>query len=157
MNQLHQVGPALGGPRLLDLCVHALLEGGEPFPAAQDAHGHRPRWALIAAAAALAAGLVKLIGARKVARAVSDGAGVAARATASAASGAAKTVGRAVSSPLRGLLMIAGLGMVALFGVGLYDVEWLGGLIVGALMAGAGALGLRKAARILRPVKAKGN
>ena len=94
---------------------------------------------------------------RKVAKAVTSGASVAARATASAASGAAKTVGRAVSSPLRGLALIAGLGVFALFGVGLYDVEWLGGMIVGALMAGGGALGLHKALRALRPVKANRN
>ncbi len=113
------------------------------------------KWALLAAAAASLAGLVKLIGARKVAEAVTDGAIKTARVAASTASGAARVVGRAVSSPLRFLAMLLGLALFALAGIGLYDVEWIGGLLSGAALAGATLFGMWKTRLALKPVRVK--
>ncbi|WP_375208204.1 hypothetical protein [Hyphococcus sp.] len=113
------------------------------------------KWALLAAAAGSLAWLVKLIGARNVADAVTTGAIKTARAAASTASGAARAVGRTVSSPLRFLAALLGLALFALAGIGLYDVEWIGGLISGAALAGATLFGMWKSRLAFRPVKVK--
>ena len=113
------------------------------------------KWALIAAAAAALAGLVKLVGARKVADMVAESAVKTARAAASGASAAVKTVGRAVASPFRFLALLFGLALFALTGAGLYDVEWIGGLLSGAALAGAAFFGLWKTRRALVPARVK--
>ncbi len=113
------------------------------------------KWALLAAAAGALAGLVQLIGARKVADAVTEGAVKTARVAASTASGAARAVGRTVSSPLRFLAALFGLALFALAGIGLYDVEWLGGLVSGALLAGATLFGMWKTRLAMRPARVK--
>lgn len=123
--------------------------------APQNAPLGAKKWALLAAAAGALAGLVKLIGARKVADAVAEGAVKTARAAATSASGAARAVGRAVSSPLRFLALLFGLALFALAGVGLYDVEWLGGLLSGAALAGASLWGMWKTRLGFRPVRVK--
>ena len=113
------------------------------------------KWALVAAAAAALAGLVKLIGARRVAEIVTESAVKTARAAATGASIAVKTVGRAVASPFRFLAVLFGLALFALTGAGLYDVEWIGGLISGAALAGTALYGLWKTRRSLAPAKVK--
>ena len=113
------------------------------------------KWTLLAVAAGSLAWLVKLIGARKVAEAVTEGAVRTARAAASTASGAARVVGRTVSSPLRFLAVLFVLALFALAGVGLYDVEWLGGLLSGAALAGASLWGMWKTRLAFRPAKVK--
>ncbi len=113
------------------------------------------KWALIVAAAGALAALVKLIGAKRVAETVAAGAVSVARATARTASGAARAVGRTVSSPLRFLAVLFGLALFALTGIGLYDVEWIGGLLSGAALAGAGLYGFLKTRRIFQPAKAR--
>lgn len=135
----------------------AAMEAG---PAVPDESGEKTaigakKWALIVAAAGALAALVKLIGAKRVAEAVSEGAVRAARATASTASGAARVVGRTISSPLRFLAVLFGLALFALTGVGLYDIEWIGGLVSGAALAGAGLYGFMKIRRIFEPIKAR--
>lgn len=111
------------------------------------------KWALIVAAAGALAALVKLIGAKRVAETVTAGAVSAARATARTASGAARIVGRTVSSPLKFLAVLFGLALFALTGIGLFDVEWIGGLLSGAALAGAGVYGFLKTRRIFQPAK----
>jgi hypothetical protein len=113
------------------------------------------KWALIAAAAGALAALVKLIGARRVAEAVTDGAVRAVRVTGKAASGVASAVGRSVASPLRFLAALFGLVLFALTGVGLFDLEWIGGLLSGAALAGAGLYGFIKTRRVLQPAKVR--
>jgi hypothetical protein len=113
------------------------------------------KWALLAAAAASLAGLVKLIGARRVGAFVTESAVKTARAAATGASVAVKSVGRAVSSPLRFLAMLFGLALFALTGAGLYDVEWIAGLLSGAALAGAGLYGLWKTKRAFNPIRVK--
>jgi len=51
--------------------------------------------------------------------------------------------GRVAGGPLRRLGAFAGLGALALFGAGFYDVEWITGLFVGA--AGVALLWLSSA------------
>jgi len=100
-----------------------------------------------AAALAALAGLVRLVGLRRLktaAAATARAAGKAAAAGAQASLEAAKSVARAASSPLRFFLALAGLGLFALTGVGFYDVEWLGGLLVGAAMASLVLIGAAK-------------
>ena len=113
------------------------------------------KWTLLAVAAAALAGIVKLVGARRVAEIVTEGAVRTARVAATGASVSAKAVGRAVSSPLRFLAVLFGLGLFALTGIGLFDVEWIAGLISGAALSGAGLYGLWKTRRALKPVKVK--
>ncbi|WP_375204186.1 hypothetical protein [Hyphococcus sp.] len=113
------------------------------------------KWALLAVAASALAGIIKLIGARKVADAVAQGAVKTARVAASTASGAARAVGRTVSSPLRFLAALLGLALFALAGIGLYDVEWIGGLVSGAALTGATLFGMWKTRLALKPVRVK--
>lgn len=113
------------------------------------------KWALLAVAAGALAGLIKLIGARRVAEAVAEGAMKTARVAASAASGAVKVVGRTFASPLRYLAVLFGLALFALTGIGLFDIEWIGGLLSGAALMGAGLYGVLKTRKALIPVRAK--
>jgi len=118
-------------------------------------HDGKPaqRAALIAVALGALGWLVKLLGPKRVLKAVEK----TAEATVKASATAAKTVARAVRSPLRALAWIAGLILFALTGVGLYDVEWIGGLVAGAALAGIAAFSTTKVrnALQLRPVRAK--
>lgn len=96
---------------------------------------------LSAAAAATLALIGHLIGWRTIRRNVAAAGphmARAARAAAAAPATAARAIGRKMSSPLRALLIFASLVTAAFIGVGFYDVEWLGGLIVGAAMVIAG-------------------
>ena len=112
-------------------------------------------WALFAAGAGLLAGIVKLVGARKIATAVVDGSVRTAKAAKTAATSAVRVVGRAASSPLRFLTLIGGLLLFAIAGIGFYDLEWIVGLITGAALAGAGLYAMWKMRLILRPARAK--
>ncbi len=113
------------------------------------------KWALMAAAAGALAALVKLIGATRVAEAVTKGAVRAAKVTGKAASGTVKAVRRTISSPLRFLAVLFGLALFALTGIGLFDVEWIGGLISGAALAGAGLYGVFKTRRDSQPIEVR--
>jgi len=113
------------------------------------------RLGLIAVAGAALAGLFRVLGAKRVMRAVKSSANTAAKAAASAATATASAAGRAFRSPLRYIAWVAGLALFALTGVGLYDIEWIGGLIAGAALAGLTAMGMWKTRMALRPVRAK--
>lgn len=111
------------------------------------------RAALIAVALGALGWLVKLLGPRKVLKAVEKTAEASLKATASAA----KTVGRVARSPLRALAWIAGIILFAMTGIGLYDIEWIGGMIAGGAMAGIAAFGALKARGVmsLQPIRVK--
>lgn len=113
------------------------------------------RWTLIAIAAGALAGIVRLVGAKKLLRAAGKGAAATARVSAKAASAAVKVVGRAAASPLRFAALMTGLALFALTGVGLYDIEWIGGLIAGAAMTGLAAYGFMKMRKALAPTPVK--
>ncbi len=124
---------------------------------AENAKPGAKKWALLAAAASSLAGIIKLVGPRRVVKIVSEGATKTARAAATGASVAVKAVGRAVASPFRFIALLGGLALFALTGAGLYDVEWIIGLLTGAALAGMGLFGLWKTKRALAPVKVRQN
>lgn len=105
-------------------------------------HGSKPahRAALIAVALGALGWLVKLLGPKKVLRAVEQ----TAQATVKASAAVAKSAARVVRSPLRYLAWVAGLIVFAMTGVSLFDIEWIGGLIAGAGLAGLAAIGTAK-------------
>lgn len=111
------------------------------------------RAALIAVALGAIGWLVKLLGPRRVLKAVEK----TADATVKASASAAKAMARAARSPLRALAWIAGLVLFALTGVGLYDIEWIGGLVAGATLAGVAAFGVAKTRTMLslEPIRVK--
>lgn len=121
----------------------------------QKASPMAKRLGLIAAAGGVLAVLVRLFGAKKVMRAVKTSAAQAAKVATSAATATASVAGRALRSPLRYLAVMAGLILFALTGVGLYDIEWIGGLVAGAGLAGMAAFGVLKARLALRPAPIK--
>lgn len=107
---------------------------------------------LAALATAALAGLMRLIGfgrIKKAAQVSMEAAGNAAAAGISATANAAKAVVRAAASPFRFMAALAGFAIIALFGAGLYDVEWAGGLVFGALIATTALLGARRARKAL--------
>ncbi|MEL7486962.1 MAG: hypothetical protein AAGJ87_07090 [Pseudomonadota bacterium] len=123
----------------------------------------KPRnWLIAAFATGALAGLVRLLGGKRTINAVREAAATAAPKVARAARDAAKapisavkTAGAAMASPLKWAAAILGLGMLGFVGVGFYNVEWLGGLVVGAALASASAFAAWRArtALSLRPVK----
>lgn len=121
----------------------------------QADHGTKPahRAALIAVALGALGWLVKLLGPKKVLRAAQK----TAEATVKASAAAAKTAVRAVRSPLRFLAWMAGLILFALTGVGLYDIEWIGGLVAGAALSGLAAFSAMRMRSVFRqqPIRVK--
>lgn len=112
------------------------------------------KWALLAAAAAALAGLVKLLGAGNIVRVAGKAASGAAKVSVAAAAGAGRVIGRTVASPLRFAGLMTGLALFSLTGLWLFDIEWMGGLIVGAAMAGVAVYGAMKTRALLKPAKA---
>lgn len=115
----------------------------------QSALGKRA--ALIAVALGAIGWLVKLLGPRKVLRVVER----TAEATVKASGAAAKSLVRVARSPLRALAWIAGIVLFALTGVGLYDIEWIGGLVAGAALVGTAAFGSLKVKSAFQPALAR--
>ena len=109
--------------------------------AADEAQIAKSLAAKLGVAGALTAGLaalVRLIGVGRIAgwlRQAGPAVGKAAKTAAKAPVMAIKAVGRAVASPVRFALLVGALGLFALTGVGLYDIEWIGGLVAGAALA----------------------
>ncbi len=137
-------------PAVVDAPVHdgTIVAGDHGDEKGQPA---AKRWALVAVAAGALAGIVRLIGAKKVLRAVSNGAAVTGRAAAKAGANAAKAVGKAAGSPLLFVGIASGLALFALLGAGLYDIEWIAGLAVGATMAVIALYGAMKVRGLFSP------
>lgn len=139
----------------IEATVAAAPEASAPLSHADEQSGLTARqWAFLGIAAGALAGFVKLIGARKAAKAVVRAAGGAARTAANAAGGAVNAIGKAAGAPLKLAGLLIGLGAFILLGVGLYDVEWLAGLAVGALAVLGGLFGVRRIRRAWRSVSA---
>lgn len=107
---------------------------------------------LMAAGAALV-GAIRIFGFKRVRKVVTQSARRAAETTTQAIGSAAKAAGRVLRSPLRMMAWVAGLSILALTGVGFYDVEWIAGLVVGGALVGVAAYNAMKLR--LRPAKAK--
>jgi len=112
-------------------------------------------WAAIAASAA--ALLARLLGRERVA-AIGRAVAPVARAVAAAPAAALRAAARAASAPIRFAVAFAALAAVGFAGLAIYDVEWVGGAIVGGglvALASVAAFNLRglaaaKAARARR-------
>lgn len=136
---------------------HAAIaeHGPADDPASPPAKG----WTIYVGAAAALAAVLKLIGARRL---VAAGAAIGpvvrqtAEAVASGAAKAGEAIGRAVASPFRAAFLATGLGLFALTGIWLFDVEWLAGLLFGALSAGIVLFGLGKVRRSRGPAVWRG-
>jgi len=100
-------------------------------------------WLAAGAVAAALAGLIRLFGWSRIAAALAK----AGKAAAAAPAIAARHVGQAVKRPVRSLLVVLGLSLFALAGVGIYDVEWLAGMIAGGALVAAGLVGVRRIGR----------
>lgn len=107
----------------------------------------------LAAGAAVLAALGGLVGWKKIKRAFLAAGPMAAgaiRAAAASPARAARAIGAAAARPLRIALAFASLGLFALFGIGLYDVEWAAGLVAGALAVALVWAATGKARKTLR-------
>lgn len=108
---------------------------------------------LIAAGAAVLAALGGLIGWKRLRRAALAAGPVLAEAARSAAKAPAAVVraaGAAMARPFRFAAFLVSLAAFALFGVWLYDVEWLGGLAAGAAGVAAMWMGSARLHRFAR-------
>ena len=146
------LAPANAGdldPAAFPVTVEAPVVAHAADTVAQADHASKPaqRAALIAIALGALGWLVKLLGPKKVLRAAQK----TAEATVKASAAAAKTAVRAVRSPLRFLAWTAGLILFALTGVGLYDIEWIGGLVAGVALAGVAAFSTMRVRSVFRP------
>ncbi|MFN3959390.1 MAG: hypothetical protein ACK4NP_05705 [Parvularculaceae bacterium] len=102
-------------------------------------------WLAGGAIAAALAGLIRLFGWSRMGAALA----AAGKTAAAAPVVAVRYVGEAVKRPVRSMLLVLGLSLFALAGVGIYDVEWLAGMIAGGALAAAGFLGVRRIGRAL--------
>lgn len=142
-----------GHPMIVEAQATQLLAHGGDHADEVSAASTGKKYALFAIAAGAIAGLVRLIGARRVADAVVSGTVKTAKVAGKAAIAAAGAVGRAAKKPLRLILVLFGLGVFALTGVGVYGLEWSAGLISGAGLALAATYGAWKTRLALRPAR----
>ena len=112
------------------------------------------RLGLIGLAGGILAVLVKLIGVNKVMRVIKGSARKAAKVATATAEATVGAAARVMRSPLRYVAWTAGLFLFAITGISVFDLEWVGGLIVGASLSGILCLGLWKTRLALRPVRA---
>ncbi|HPE31105.1 MAG TPA: hypothetical protein PLV61_07915 [Parvularculaceae bacterium] len=113
---------------------------------------------IAAAATAALAALFHLIGAKRIGRWFRAAAPVAAKAASAVAAApiaAAKAVGRAAASPVRFALLMAGLGVFALTGFSLFDVEWAGGLLAGGAIVALAWTASARTRRALVAIRTK--
>ncbi len=142
-------------PVRIEYAVNVADHGEERIAA--EAHPAK-HWAIAGAAAAALAALARLIGFKKINAAIDAAApviGRAANAAVRASGSAVRAIAAAAASPFRFALLMGGLALVALTGVGFYDVEWAGGLAVGAVFTGSFFLGARRFRKVLtiRPAR----
>jgi hypothetical protein len=130
-----------------------------PVEHAADEAAPLPAAAKLGIAAVLAAAFVNLVGLRRLHRLfvkAGPAAAKAAGAVAKAPVAAARAVVKAAASPFRFALLFGGLGLFALAGVGLYDVEWAAGLLAGLALAALGFRGASGVRRVFARTPAKG-
>lgn len=124
--------------------IEHAAEASQESPDARPAEIAVKHWLAAGAVAAAIAGLIRLFGWPRISAAL----GQAGEAVVAASGAAVRYVGEAVKSPVRSLMLIAGLSLFALAGVGFYDVEWLAGLFTGGALVLAGILGSRRIGRV---------
>lgn len=150
----HAANQAPMEPVAIEHAVVAADHGDEPSAAGITVK----KLGMAGAAALLLAGLARLLGVRRVkaaAQATAEFAGRAVTAGAEATVSAAKAVARAASSPFRFAAIFAVLSAVGLAGVGLYDVEWVGGFAIGIALSALVLVGLSGLRRALSPARSR--
>jgi len=104
--------------------------------------------ALVATLAGMFGVLTRLFGFAKMANVVKKSTATVIKQTSrtarAAASNVAQSASRMIMVPLRFVGVMAGLIFFVLAGISLLDIEWIGGLVLGALLAGFGAYGVFK-------------
>ncbi len=113
---------------------------------------------LAAVAVGAFAGLARFKGVKRLAEAVGEAAphvvnaaGVAARSSAKAIRSAGAKVGGWVGGPLRRIAVFAGLCLAGVAGVGFYNIEWAGGMLVGGGLVIAAWRSSARVKRLLSP------
>ncbi len=124
--------------------IEHAAEASQERPDARPVEIAVKHWLAAGAVAAALAGLIRLFGWARVSAAL----GQAGKAVVAAPGVAVRYVGEALKSPVRSLMLFVGLTLLAIAGVGFYDVEWLGGLLTGGALVMAGILGARRIGRI---------
>ncbi|MEZ5895311.1 MAG: hypothetical protein R3C40_10595 [Parvularculaceae bacterium] len=114
------------------------------------------RLGLWAAAAGVLGALVHLVGFKNIARAARAAGPAVARAavaTAKAPVAAVRYIAKSASAPVRFGLAMASLALVAFTGIGLFDVEWVGGMIIGGVLTAMAWYGAARVRGALSPVR----
>ena len=114
------------------------------------------RLGLWAAAAGVLGALVHLIGLKNIARAARAAGPAVARAavaTAKAPVAAVRYIAKSASAPVRFGLAMASLALVAFTGIGLFDVEWVGGMVIGGVLTAMAWYGAARVRGALSPVR----
>lgn len=123
----------------------------------QKASSMTKRLGLIGLAGGILAILVKLVGMNKIMRLIKGSARRAAKVASATADATVGAAARVLRSPLRYAAWAAGLFLFAITGISVFDLEWVGGIIVGASLTGILSLGLWKTRFALRPAMVKTN
>ena len=100
-------------------------------------------------------GIKEQVGIKKIMRVIKGSARRAAKVASATADATVGAAARVLRSPLRYAAWAAGLFIFALTGISVFDLEWIGGLIVGASLTGILGLGLWKTRFALRPAMVK--
>lgn len=103
------------------------------------------RWLAAGAIAAAITGLLSLLNWSKMSKALAK----VGQAVISAPAAAVRIAVDLVGKPVRALLIVGGLLMVALAGVGFFDIEWIAGLFIGAALAIAAFVAFLRTKRAL--------
>ncbi|MEZ5892892.1 MAG: hypothetical protein R3C58_07080 [Parvularculaceae bacterium] len=138
----------------------AIVEVAAPVHHAADQADHDnamspKKWALLAIAAGALAGIVRLVGARRVVEVVAAGAAKTAEVAVAATAATVKAVGGAAASPLRYLSLALGFALFVLTGADFTHLDWLGGVLSGAALTAYGLYGMWKTRRALKPIVVK--
>ncbi|MEL7490288.1 MAG: hypothetical protein AAGJ73_06180 [Pseudomonadota bacterium] len=116
------------------------------------------KWLIAAFATGALAGLVRLFGVKKLADKIAAAAPAitaSAKEAVKAPLKVAKSLGGAIATPFKFALFFSGASALAFVGLGLFQVEWAGGLVIGAAMVAAAWLGAEKIRRAAKPETVK--